>query len=212
MKMLAKVFGSSGDPEGRLKALTFTALTAAIGVLLLLALFLYLVLSEVVDNKARSAALENSTTLASSSTSLTERITVLDQKIEDVEGKATSSALESSTALATLTTTVTDLSEQRNRMSGELDSLNTTSKVLEQQIQNSDSEARSAAVDAATAVSTLSTSLTGLTEQARLVSHDIDDLKFDSTTLEDRLRDVQRQLDVLSGDFRDLKQRFNLGR
>ena len=97
-----------------------------------------------------------------------------------VEGKATSAALENSTGLASLSTTVTHQSEQINRVSGELDSLNTTAKVLEEQIRAAGSEARSAAVDASTAVSTLSTSLTGLTEQAVLVFHDVDALKFDS--------------------------------
>ena len=202
---LTRVFGSSDDPERRLKAIAVIALTAAIGVLLLLALFLYMVFSEVVDNKARSAALENSNTLANSSTSLTERINhvssdvdalngrsaVLDQRIEDVEGKAAS------------------LTERINRVSDEVDSLNTTSKVLERQIRDADGAARSASVDAGTAVSTLSTSLTGLTEQARLVTHDIDGLRFDSTRLEDRLRDVQREIDALNSDFRDLKQRFD---
>ena len=137
------------------------------------------------------------------------RSAVLDQRIDDVDSKATSSALENSIALATLSTTVTDQSEQIIRVSSEVDSLNITSKVLEQQIRDADGEARSASVDASTAVSTLSTSLTGLTEQAVLVSHDIDALKFDSTTLEDRLRDVQRQLDALSSDFRELKRRFD---
>ena len=80
--LLTRVFGSSGDPERRLKALTVTALTAAIGALLLLGLFLYLAFSEVVDNKARLAALENSTTLASSTASLTERI----NKVSSDEG------------------------------------------------------------------------------------------------------------------------------
>ena len=105
-----------------------------------------------------------------------------------------------------------DQSEQINLVSGALDSLNTTAQVLEQQIQAADGEARSAAVDASTAVFTLSTSLAGLTEQAVLVTHDIDDLKFDSTTLEDRVRDLQRELDLLHDDFRDLKQRFDQGR
>lgn len=221
--LLTRVFGSSVDPERRFKALTVTALTGAIGVLLLLALFLYLAFSEVVDNKARLAALENTTTLASSTASLTERLdsvssnvaalngrsAVLDQKIANVEGQATSAALENSTGLASLSTTVTDQSNQINRVSGELDSLITTAKVLETQVRAADSQARSAAVDASTAVLTLSTSLTGLTEQAVLVSHDVDSLKFDSTTLEDRLRDLQRELDVLSSDFRDLRQRFD---
>ena len=210
--LLTRVFGSSGDPEKRLKALTVTSLTGAIGVLVLLAVTLYLVFSEVVDHNARSAALDNSTNLARSSTSLSERINLvstnvgaldsrLDQRIEDVEGEATSASLENSTQ-----------SEQINLMLGTLDSLNTTAKALEQQIRAADSEARAAAVDASTAVSTVSTSLAGLTEQAVLVSHDIDDLKFDSTTLEDRLRDQQRELDHLHDDFRDLKQRFDQGR
>ena len=239
--LLTRVFGSSADPEKRLKALTVTSLTGAIGVLLLLAITLYLVFSEVVDNNARSAALENSTNLVSSSTSLSERInlvssdvgaldsrldqkiegvssdvdaldnrsTVLDQRIEDVDGKATTASMENATTLATLATTVTDQSEQIFEVMGEMDTLNTTAKVLEEQIRAAGSEARSAAVDASSAVITLSTSLSGLTEKAVLVSHDVDALKFDSTTLEDRLRDVQRELDALYSDFRDLKQRFD---
>lgn len=197
--LLTKVFGSSGDPERRMKALTVTSLTGAIGVLLLLALFLYSAFSEVVDNKARSAALENATTLSST----------MDQRIKDMEGVAASAALENSTGLASLSTTVTDQSGQINRVSGELDSLNIAAKVLEVQIRAADSEARSASVDASSAVTTLSTSLTGLTEQAVLVSHDVNALKFDSATLEDRMRDVQQELDALDSDFRALKQRFD---
>ena len=196
--LLTKVFGSSGDPERRMKALTVTSLTGAIGVLLLLALFLYSAFSEVVDNNARLAALENATTLSSTTTALTERINPI-----------SSAALENSTGLASLSTTVTDQSGQINRVSGELDSLNIAAKVLEVQIRAADSEARSAAVDASSAVTTLSTSLTGLTEQAVLVSHDVNSLKFDSTTLEDRLRDVQQELDALDSDFRALKQRYD---
>ncbi len=221
--LLTKVFGSSGDPERRMKALTVTSLTGAIGVLLLLALFLYSAFSEVVDNKARSAALENATTLSSTTTASTGRINlisndvdalngrsaVLDQMIKDMEGVAASAALENSTGLASLSTTVTDQSGQINRVSGELDSLNIAAKVLEVQIRAADSEARSASVDASSAVITLSTSLTGLTEQAVLVSHDVDALKFDSATLEDRMRDVQQELDALDSDFRALKQRFD---
>ena len=120
--LLTRVFGSSADPEKRLKALTVTSLTGAIGVLLLLAITLYLVFSEVVDNNARSAALDNSTNLANSSTSQ---------------------------------------SEQINLVSRDVDALD----------------------------------------------HDVDDLKFDSRTSEDRMRDLQRELDVLHDDFRDLKRR-----
>ena len=49
--LFTRVFGSSGDPEKRLNTLTVTALTAAFGVLLLLAISLYSVFTEVVDNK-----------------------------------------------------------------------------------------------------------------------------------------------------------------
>ena len=120
--LLTTVFGGSADPERRLKALTVTSLTGAIGVLVLLAVTLYLVFSEVVDNNARSAALDNSTNLANSSTSQ---------------------------------------SEQINLVSRDVDALD----------------------------------------------HDVDDLKFDSRTSEDRMRDLQRELDVLHDDFRDLKRR-----
>ncbi len=122
--LLTRVFGSSGDPEKRLKALTVTSLTGAIGVLVLLAVTLYLVFSEVVDNNARSAALDNSTNLTSSSTAQSERV---------------------------------------NLVSRDVDALD----------------------------------------------HDVDDLQFNSATAEVRLRDLQRELDALHDDFRDLKRRVD---
>ena len=83
--LLTKVFGNSNDPERRLKALTVTSLTGAIGVLVLLAVTLYLVFSEVVDNNARSSALENATNLASSSTSQSERINFVSSDVDALD-------------------------------------------------------------------------------------------------------------------------------